>query len=115
MPLNVRVTLYKGERLKNLILCYAGPWAFIPYLKCHEDEEILWHAKQGLLLALVEIFITIAILIAGLFPIIGLIAIHLILPIWLMWCLFMSAMSIVQATNGKRHRIPIIGYLLEYL
>lgn len=115
MPLDTHVPLYKGERLKNLVLCYAGPWAFIPYLKCREDEEILWHSKQGVILAFVEIFISIALLIMCLLPIIGLLALHILLPIWLMWCLSMSVTSIIQASKGKRHKILVIGYLLDYI
>ena len=115
MSLDTHVPLYKGERLKNLVLCYAGPWAFIPYLKCREDEEILWHSKQGVMLAFVEIFISIALLIMCLLPIIGLLALHILLPIWLMWCLSMSVTSIIQASKGKRHKILVIGYLLDYI
>ena len=50
MPLDAPVPLYQGERLRDLIFCYAGPWAFVPYLRGHEDEELLWNARQGVLL-----------------------------------------------------------------
>ena len=115
MSLDVHVPLYRGERLKNLVLCYAGPWALMPYLHCREDEELLWHSRQGVLLAFAEIFVSIALLIMCLLPIIGLLALHILLPIWLTWCLSMSITSIVQASKGKRHKIPVIGHLLEYV
>jgi len=107
--------LYQGERLKNLILCYAGPWAFLPYLHAREDEELHWHARQGVLLAFTEVVVALALLFLGLFPIFGYVAVRLLLPFWLLWCLVMSAASVLQGTKGKKHRIPILHQFVEYL
>jgi uncharacterized membrane protein len=115
VPLDAPAPLYQGERLKDLILCYAGPWAFLPYLRCREDEELHWHSRQGVLLAFVEVVITLALLIMGLFPIIGAVAVRFLLPIWLLWCLGMSVTSVLQASKGRRHRIPVISQLMDYL
>lgn len=115
MPLEAPAPLYQGERLRNLILCYAGPWAFVPYLRCREDEELLWHARQGVLLAFVEASIALALLIMGLFPIIGLLTVRFLLPIWLLWTLGMSVTSVLQACKGKRHKIPVISSFMDYL
>lgn len=107
--------LYQGERLKNLILCYAGPWAFLPYLRGKEDEEIHWHARQGVLLAFTELVVALALVFLGLFPIVGFLAVRLLLPFWLLWCLGMSAAGILQATKGRKHRIPILHQFVEFL
>ena len=115
VPLEAPTPLYQGERLRDLILCYAGPWAFGPYLRCREDEELLWHSRQGVILAFMEVAIGLALLILGLFPIIGLLAVRFLLPIWLMWCLGMSVTSVLQASKGKRHRIPVISQFLDYI
>ena len=115
MPLDAQVPLYQGERLRDLILCYAGPWAFIPYLRNREDEEMLWNARQGVLLALTEIIIGLALVLSGLFPIFGILAVRVLLPIWLLWCLGMSVTSILQASKGKRHKIPVVHQFIEYL
>jgi uncharacterized membrane protein len=115
VPLDTPAPLYQGERLRDLILCYAGPWAIVPYLRCREDEELLWHARQGVLLAFVEIAIALALLIMGLFPMIGLLTLRFLLPIWLLWCLGMSVTSVLQAGKGRRHKIPVISQLMEYL
>ena len=71
MALDVPTPLYVGERLRDLILCYAGPWAFLPYMRNREDPELLWHARQGVILAFVECVMTLALVIIGLFPIFG--------------------------------------------
>jgi uncharacterized membrane protein len=115
VPLDAPTPLYQGERLRDLILCYAGPWAFRPYLKNREDSELLWHARQGVLLAFVECVMSLALVIFGFFPLFGAVSTHFMLPLWLLWCLGMSVASILQATKGKRHRIPVIHQFVEYL
>ena len=115
MPLEVPTPLYQGERLRDLVLCYAGPWAFKPYLNAREDEELLWHARQGVILAFTECVVTLLCLILGLFPLVGLLSVRIFLPLWLLWCLAMSVASILQATKGKRHRIPVIHQFVDYL
>jgi len=115
VQLEAQGPLYEGERLRDLILCYAGPWAFVPYLRSREDEEMLWNARQGVLLALVEIIVGLALAISGLFPIFGILALRVLLPIWLLWCLGMAVTSILQATKGRRHKIPVVHQFIEYL
>ncbi len=115
MPLDAPTPLYTGERLRDLILCYAGPWAFGPYLRCREDLELLWHARQGVILAFAEGAVALALLFAGLFPLAGLVSVRFCLPLWLLWCLGMSVTSILQATKGKRHKIPVIHQFVDYL
>lgn len=107
--------LYTGDRLRDLILCYAGPWAFRPYLRNREDEELLWHARQGVLLAFAEIVIALALLLMGLFPVLGVLSIQLLLPIWLLWCLGMSVTGVLRATKGKRHKIPVIHLFVDFI
>jgi uncharacterized membrane protein len=113
--LDAPAPLYQGERLRDLILCYAGPWAFLPYLRRRDDEELLWHSRQGVLLAFVEVAVALALLIMGLFPMLGLLTVRFLLPIWLLWCLSMSVISVLQAGKGKRHKIPVISQLMDYL
>jgi uncharacterized membrane protein len=113
--MDIPTPLYAGERLRDLVLCYAGPWAFRPYLKNRDDEDLLWHARQGVLLSFVEIVVTLTLLILGLVPILGPLILSLFLPIWLLWCLAMSVTGILQATKGKRHRIPVLHQFVDYL
>jgi len=101
--------LYQGERLRDLVYCYAGPWAFKPYLRNRDDEELLWHARQGVLLAFVEVVVSLLLLIAGLFPVIGLlVAIQFLLPTWLLWC---RASSRPPRANGTRSRCSTSSWI----
>jgi len=109
------VPLYQGERLRALVLCYCGPWAFVPYLRCREDEEVLWHARQGVLLAFLEVIVALTLLICGLFPIVGMVALRLALPLWLLWCLGMSVTAILHAIKGRRHHVPLVHPFVDYI
>jgi hypothetical protein len=51
----------------------------------------------------------------GLFPMVGLLTVRFLLPIWLLWCLGNSVTSVLQACKGKRHKIPVISQLMDYL
>ena len=115
MPLDAPTPLYTGERLRDLILCYAGPWAFRPYLHNREDLELLWHARQGVILAFAECVVSLALIVGGLFPIFGALSVRFFLPLWLLWCLGMSVTSVLQATKGKRNKIPVIHQFVDYL
>lgn len=115
MPLDAPAPLYTGDRLRDLILCYAGPWAFVPYLGRRDDEELLWHSRQGVLLAFTEATVALALIIMGFFPLLGWVCVRFLLPIWLLWCLAMSVTSILQACKGKRHKIPVLHQFMDYL
>lgn len=115
MALDPMTPLYTGERLRDLILCYAGPWAFRPYLRNREDGELLWHARQGVILAFAECIVALALVIMGLLPLLGALAIQFLLPIWLLWCLGMSVTAILRATKGKRHKIPVIHLFVDFI
>ncbi len=58
---------------------------------------------------------TLALVFLGLFPIFGAVAVRFFLPLWLLWCLGMSVTSILQATKGKRNKIPVIHQFVDYL
>jgi uncharacterized membrane protein len=93
----------------------AGPWAFVPYLRRRDDEERLWHGRQGVLLAFTEVAVALLLLIMGLFPILGILTVRFLLPLWLMGCLGMSVTSVLQAGKGKRYRIPVLHQFMDYI
>jgi hypothetical protein len=107
VPFDAPTPLFTGERLRDLVLCYAGPWAFVPYLKNRDDEEVL--------LAFSELVVGLALVFGGLFPILGDLSLRWLLPIWLLWCLAMSVTSILQGAKGKRHKIPVLHQFVEFL
>ena len=80
------------------ILCIA------PILKMGEDENLRFHARQGLVLFLIEI-------IAALFLIPALS--DLFFKAIMIGCIGLAIAGILFALQGKKHRLPIISDLAE--
>ena len=102
-----------GNRAVMIVLAYLPPFAVIPLLVERDDPEVVWHAKNGIVLAvgemlvllvLVVILIVVGLMTAGvgciLFPILALpvlafVAVHLL--------------AVMRAFNGKRLVIPLVS------
>lgn len=83
------------------ILCYLGILCLIPYLVVKNDDFIKFHAKQGVVLLLLEV----ATAMFAVIPILG----WMIAPIVYL-CLFVLAiLGIMNAIGGKKVALPIIG------
>lgn len=91
----------KGGDNLIAILSYLGILFLIPLLVSKDNRFVQFHAKQGLVLFIVEIIIA---LIAWI-PIIGWIG----APILWIICLVLSIIGIVNVVTGKQNPLPIIG------
>ena len=86
------------------IVCYFWIFAFLPFIIGKKDPFILFHAKQGIVLALAWFLVWII----GIIPILG----------WLIFffgsiiLLVVNLMAIVKAWNGEEWKIP---YLYDYV
>jgi uncharacterized membrane protein len=100
-----------------LILSYLWPLALVPYLLEKDDQEVQWHAKNGLVMTAAEIVLWVVLgvvmtvlsascigclffwvpLVAGL----GLLGLHV-------YCIH-------QALNGKRFEFQQLSELTKYL
>jgi uncharacterized membrane protein len=107
-----------GDRTLWIILSYLGILSLIPYLskKDDPDQEIRWHAKNGLALFLAELAICIVLFVLSLvlsrIPGLGCVTwvIQCILPIAF---LAISIICIIKGVNGQRYRIPMITDFAE--
>ena len=90
------------------ILSYIGILALIPYLSEKNNKFVMYHAKQGLNLFILEIIASVALsvlavtiilipLIAVLSPIVGILSFVL------------SIIGIVNVCNGEEKELPIIN------
>jgi len=102
-----------GDRTIMVVLSYLWILALIPLLTKKDDNEVQWHAKNGLALLGAEIVIWIVFTIAGfaLRSILaglgcGLAAIECV--VWIGF-LFVRVMCIVKGAGGQRFRIPVIS------
>ena len=105
-----------SDRTLMIVLSYLGLLALIPYLTKKDDPEILWHAKNGVGLLIMDIVAGVALGIlvfaAGRIPGMGCLT-------WVVNCLFPIAIlglhvyCIIQAVGGKRPRIPVVTDFAE--
>ena len=83
------------------ILAYLWVLCLIPVLMKKNDPSVKFHAKQGLMLFVLEV----ALGIIGIIPFLGV----LICQIGGLVCLVLSVMGILNVMKGKQWKIPYVG------
>jgi len=83
------------------ILSYIGVLCLIPLLMKKDDKFVFFHAKQGLVLFIVEIITYFVLMI----PILG----WIIAPIASLIWLTLSIIGIVNVLGGEMKELPILG------
>ena len=108
-----QVEIVSDNRSIMIVLSYLGLLALIPLLVEKDDKEVQWHAKHGLVLAVVEVAVMIGLMIIG--AILGAVSGGLGCIFGLLWPVFMLAilvvhiMAIVKGLKGQRLLIPGIS------
>lgn len=98
-----------SDRTLMIVLSYLGPLALMPYLTKKDDSEILWHAKNGVGLLIMDIAVSVVLYMLGymLGSVIG-------CATWFISCLLPFAIlalhiyCLIQALGGKRPNIPVV-------
>ncbi|OGL87386.1 hypothetical protein A3I40_03790 [Candidatus Uhrbacteria bacterium RIFCSPLOWO2_02_FULL_48_12] len=86
------------------VICYFWIFAFLPFLLKKDSPYVLFHAKQGIVLAIAWFLVWVI----GIIPILG----------WLIFffgsiiLLVVNLMAIVKAWHGEEWKIP---YLHDYV
>ena len=95
------------------VLAYIGILCLIPLLAAKDSEFAQFHAKQGLNLFLLEVGVVALSFVLGSMSIVGGLAFLglMTMAIWLVQIGFfvLSIIGIVNALNGKKEPLPIIG------
>ena len=95
------------------VLAYIGILCLIPLLAAKDSEFAQFHAKQGLNLFLLEVGVAVLSWVLGFMSIVGGLAFLglMTMAIWLVQIGFfvLSIIGIVNALNGKKEPLPIIG------
>jgi uncharacterized membrane protein len=92
-----------------LVLSYLWFLSIIPLVTKKNDPEVQWHAKNGLVLAIVYTAIEVIFIVFGhFFPVLS------CLIIWAPCLVFVGyvivvVMGIMKATSGQRFRIPMLS------
>ena len=83
------------------ILSYLWILCLIPILMKKEEDFVHFHARQGLMLFIVEV----AIGIIGIIPFLG----HIVYLVGMLACGLLSIVGIVQVLMGNKWKMPVIG------
>ena len=86
------------------ILAYIPFLCFIPLMNMRENKEARFHARQGVMLFLVE-------LVAALFLIDGIA--NFVFKVLIVLAAALSVAGIIFAVQGKNYRLPIIGDIAD--
>ena len=102
-----------SNRNVMIVLSYLWLLALIPLLTEKDDREVQWHAKHGLVLMGVELFLWIAIsVVLGAIPVFGCIGL-LFTPLLALGQLVLHVMCIVKGINGQRLIVPGVSDLVN--
>jgi len=97
------------------VLAYLGPLALVPLVAARHDADVQWHARQGLMLLLVELVLFGALLATTGLTILSSLTGGLVVAsvTWLLWvaALLLHLAGIVMALNGERLHVPLISWL----
>ena len=98
------------NRKLMIVLAYLWLLALIPLLVEKDDREVQWHAKNGLVLTVVEVVVMIGLQVVVM--ILGAISgglgcvFTLLIPIFMLAILIVHVLCIVKGINGQRFLIP---------
>ncbi len=107
------VEIVSDNRSIMIVLSYFGLLALIPLLVEKDDKEVQWHAKHGLVLAVVEVAVMIGLMVIG--AVLGAVSgglgciIGLLWPVFLLVILVVHILCIVKGLKGERFLIPGIS------
>ncbi len=89
-------------------LAYLSWLVLIPLFAAKQSPFARFHTNQGLVLALAEIIVVIALAILRALPLIGWIF-RIIRYLFEIACVVMSIIGIVNALNGRAKELPLVG------
>lgn len=90
------------------ILAYLSWLVIIPLLAAKDSKFARFHCNQGIVLAIVEIVISILVSILSGIPLIGWIF-SLVGGLIGLVCLILTIIGIINVVNGKAKELPLIG------
>jgi uncharacterized membrane protein/RNA polymerase subunit RPABC4/transcription elongation factor Spt4 len=96
------------------VLSYLGILCLIPYLTKKQNPTVMFHAKQGLVLLIVEAIAWVAFWFILFIPFLGWMLAR-VLDLVLLGCFIISIIGIIQAVQGNRWKIPVLGDYAEKL
>jgi uncharacterized membrane protein len=98
------------DRTMMIVLSYLGLLALIPYLTKKDDQEVMWHARNGIGLLILDVVVMVGWWVLGMVlgnTVLGCGASMIGCVIYL--AIFaLHIYCIIQAVGGKRPNIPVV-------
>jgi uncharacterized membrane protein len=103
-----------SERGVMIVLAYLWPLALVPLLVEKNDQEVLWHARHGIVLMAADIVVLIVYfvlqLIVGILTGgVGCLLLIIVLPLLFLAIVALHAAAIIKGLNGQRLLIPVLS------
>ncbi len=96
------------------VLSYLGILCLIPYLTKKQNQNVMFHAKQGLILFIIEAIIWASFWFIWMIPFLGWM-LYMVTRLLLLACGILSIIGIIQALQGNKWKIPVLGDFAEKL
>ena len=96
----------KQQNTLMAVLAYIGPLVIVSYLSAKDVPFVKFHIKQGLVLFSIEVIVWL----------LG----AVMMPLWVVYSiiniavLVLSVLGIVNVTQGKEAKLPIVGDFAKY-
>lgn len=94
------------------LLSYLGPLVIVSYLVAKDDPFVKFHIRQGAVLFIIEIIISL--FFSRMFMMVFL-PLFFIMPIINLALLVLSIVGIVNAVQGKEKELPLLGHLAVHI
>jgi len=99
-----------SDRTLMVVLSYLGLLALIPYLTKKEDPDILWHAKNGMGLLILDVVVWVVLFVLQIIfrnSVVGCGFATISCIVWI-GILVLHIYCLIQGIGGKRPNIPMI-------
>ncbi len=96
-----------------LVLSYLWILALIPLLTEKDNQDVQWHAKNGILFLAAEFGAWVVLTIVSFLPVVGWIVGCGLIPIVFLGFLVVRILAIIKATRGEKFKLPIVSDYVE--
>lgn len=96
-----KTTTQTNDNKGMALLSYIGILVLVPLLTVKDDEFVQFHAKQGLVLLIAAIVVSVI----GVIPFLG----WFIALVGGLACFVLAVMGIINVLNGEKKPLPLIG------
>lgn len=110
MPPSAPNTITVKDSNLIAILSYLSILVFIPYFMAENNQFVKYHAKQGLILFIIEVAVSVLSMFLG-FSMLGII--NILMYLINLGLIVLSIIGIVNVIKGEMKPLPIIGTLIK--